>query len=826
MGHASEVVDITIGVVALLLIAAAVRGTTKKGSFPFSVALTLAGMALTWLATHFEPAAALVSGFTVTPQVILYVFLPTLVFESSFNLDARLLRDNLTATLTLAAPGLILSTAIIGAMVHAATAIPLAEALLLGAILSATDPVAVIALFKQLGVSRRLMILVEGESLLNDATAIVLARILVGVVAAGGFSLSGAASGAADFVLVFAGGVVVGWVMAILAAWALSAVESDPFIETTITVTLAYGAFLAAEELFHVSGVMASMAAGLVLGGRRRVTISAVVRDRLEHLWEYLAFVANALIFLLVGLHVRLESLAGSAGALAWVIAAMLVSRAVVVYGLTPLPQRAPGAEPVSVAYQTVMFWGGLRGAIALAIVMSLPGFERHELFITLVTGAVLFTLVVQGLTMNRLVALLGLNTAPFADRVALLEARLAAAARARDRIPELSSHGFFSGAVGGRLAQDSEREIAGIQAKLDALRRAEMDPGTERRLLLMFALSEEKAMYHDLFSRGHLSEPALYELILSVDLQLDALRRPRPDARPLDYHHLRRRELSRRAVRLLDQIPWLDPLTRRLHQARIAHDYEVAWGRGMGDARVMEELAAYASLRSFSGEALGEVRALYEKWRDASTMRLDGDAREIPEFVIAAQERLGKRLALLAKLETVREQATHGAIPHGVAEILEEELLLSLRSLRGIEPASLAVGPVESLRRTPLFSGLSPGELTALANHVRERLFAEKEIIVRQGDQGSSMFLIARGVARVSREINGVRKDVATLMTGDFFGEMALLHAEPRSATVWAVTPCSVGELLREDALKIFETHPDIGRAVRLADAERRRSA
>lgn len=292
-----------------------------------------------------------------------------------------------------------------------------------------------------------------------------------------------------------------------------------------------------------------------------------------------------------------------------------------------------------------------------------------------------------------------------------------------------------------------------------------------------------------------------------------------------MDYHHLRRRELSRRAVRLLDTIPWLDPLTRRVHQARIAHDYEVAWGRGMGDARVIEELAAYASLRSFSAGALGEVRALYEKWRQASTTRLDGDAREIPEFVVAAQERLGRRLALLAKLEAIREQAHHGAIPHGVAEKLEEELRLSLRALRGIEPKSLAVGPVELLRRTPLCSGLSDSELAALASHVRERLFAEKEVIVRQGDQGSSMFLLARGVARVSRETDGARKDMATLMAGDFFGEMALLHAEPRSATVWAVTPCSVGELLREDVLKLFETHPEIERAVRLADEERRRA-
>ena len=414
MEHATHVAEIVGGVVALLVIAVAIFAATKRLKLPFTVVLVMCGMGLSYLTRAYSDSLPPLHELEISPGLILFVFLPTLIFESAFNLDARQLRHNLGPVLTLAVPGLLLSTVIIGLIVSIATPVPFEAALLLGAILSATDPVAVVALFKKLGAPQRLTILVEGESLFNDATSIVLSRILVGVIVVGAASAGGIVESALDFLTVFLGGLVVGWFLGLITGWILGKVESDPLIEITLTTVLAYMSFLLAEEVFHASGVMAAIAAGLTLGGWGRMKISPSVRTYLEHFWEYIGFVANALIFLMVGLRVDLSALWSVIDLLLWVLLAMLVSRLLVVFGLVPLAGRLPGAEPVSLRYQSVMFWGGLRGAIALAIVLSLPQFEQGEAFVTVVMGAVLFTLLVPGLTIEPLVRFLGLDRPPW----------------------------------------------------------------------------------------------------------------------------------------------------------------------------------------------------------------------------------------------------------------------------------------------------------------------------------------------------------------------------------------------------------------------------
>ena len=425
MEGSSHIPQIVGGVTALLLVATAIFVLTRRSRFPFTVALVSIGVLLASLGGMLPGVAPSLAEFKVSPALILYVFLPVLVFESAFNLDPRLLRQNLGSVMTLAVPGLLLSTLLIGVVIRLLTPFSFAEALLLGAILSATDPVAVVSLFRRLGAPRRLTILVEGESLFNDATSIVLARILLGVMLAGEVTGAAAAQGALDFVLVFAGGLAFGAILGLLAGLLLGAVGSDLYAEITLTTTLAYLSFLIAEEVLHVSGVTATVAAGLVVGGWGRAKISPAVRAHLDHFWSYVAFVGNALIFLLVGLRVDLAELWANAGLLAWVVIAMLASRAAVIYLLMPLVGRLPGAEPVGAAYRAVMFWGGLRGAVALAITLSLPEFPAREQFIAVVLGAVLFTLLVKGLTIERLVRRLGLDQPPLADRFARRDARL-----------------------------------------------------------------------------------------------------------------------------------------------------------------------------------------------------------------------------------------------------------------------------------------------------------------------------------------------------------------------------------------------------------------
>ncbi|GAB6043375.1 cation:proton antiporter [Endothiovibrio diazotrophicus] len=819
MEHAAHTADLVATVVGLLLIAAATLALCKRIKLPFTVALVLVGMGLSGAAAHGPAFLHPMVEYEVSPGVILFVFLPTLIFESAFNLDARQLRSNLLPILTLAVPGLILSTALIGVLVWLATPIELPAALLLGAILSATDPVAVISIFKQLGAPKRLTILVEGESLFNDATAIVAAKILVGVVAAGYFTADSAVGGAIDFFQVFLGGVLVGWLLALATGWLLGGVEGDPYIEISLTTILAYSSFLIAEEAFHVSGVMSTVAAAITMGGWGRTKISPSVADYLEHFWEYMAFVANALIFLLVGLRVDLGALAGSLDLLPWVILAMLVSRAVVVYGLVPLVGYF--SAPIHRAYQTVMFWGGLRGAIALAIVLSLE-FEFADTFVALAMGSVLFTLVVQGLTIEGLVKRLGLDQPPLADRLARVEGLLASKQRALARIPELQTGGLFSARVAERLTRRTDGEVERLLDQLAELRSRELGETEEQRLLFTRCLGTERSYYHELFSQGHLSERAYRDLGHSLDLQLDALRQERP--LPGYTLHPPHGGWSRRISHWLVERGWeLGGLADRLGLALIARDYEEAWGRYRGAARVIDTLAGMAAERGIDERRIAVIHECYRGWFEAARRRLDSIAAQFPEFVGAMQERLAGRLVVHAQEEVIEAEARAGTLPAGVAERVVEELEGEVRVLRGSDLSPLRIGPEELLRKVPFFATTPKAEFERVAALLKRRMVPDDEAIIRQGEMGESLFLIARGVVRVSRADDGGERDLATLMAGDFFGEMALLHHAPRTATCRAVTPCALYELKRHDFDALRSACPAIQAALEEADSERK---
>lgn len=822
MDHAMPIPELVVVVVGLLLVAAAAKGLAEKIRLPFTVMLVLVGIVLRELGETGLPGLHLLAELRVAPEVILFVFLPTLVFESAFNMDARLLRRNLAPVLTLAVPGLLVSTGFIGLLVWAATPLSLPAALLLGAILSATDPVAVISLFKQMGAPKRLTILVEGESLFNDATALVVAKILVAVVAAGYLSWDAAVSGAGEFLRVFVGGIVVGWLAGLVTGWLLGKVNISPQIEVSLTTALAYLSFFLAEHVLHVSGVMAVVAAGVVLGGWGRAKISTPVEDYMNHFWEHMAFVANALIFLLVGLSVNLPSLWASLPYLPWVVLAMLVSRAVLVYGLMPLIGRLPGSQPVGLPYQTVMFWGGLRGAIALAIVLSLPAFPHSDLFMPLTTGAVLFTLLVQGLSIEALMRRLGLDRPPLADRLALLERDLAAQELTLERIPNLLRGGLFAHPIAERLEHRCKQNAARIRASIAELRSQEMGGHEELMLLYLRAFSEEQAYYQRLYRNGHLSEGAYRELLGVLTLQIDVIRYQG------QFEHVRsnrfNRMLERGEYRLIDRLgwPWLVQLGERMRTRRVVRDYEEVLAHYQGNGWVLASLDRMAADEGIPAAVVEEVRGHYRRWHELARTQLDSVGAAFPEFVTAMQERLSRRLALLAVKEATEAQVKHGLLPPGVGEAQVEEVFRALDALRTPGHTRLRVNPAELLGKVPFFRQLSAVDFAEITLLLKQHTVAKDEDIVTQGDAGDALYLIARGVVRVLRSEDGKERALGTLLAGNFFGEQALLHDEPRNATCRAVTPCVLYQLQRADFDKLRSRWPAIDTAVREADRAR----
>lgn len=379
----------------MLILASGVAIVTKWIKLPYSIALVIVGLSIGIF--HFLPVV------TMTPELILLIFLPALLFEASWHLNFETLKPCLKPVALLATVGVLISAMIVGSLMHYLCGIDFKVALLFGAMISATDPISVLALFKRLRVDRRLHTILEGESLLNDGTAVVLFRVLLAATLAGG-EISWTRI-EIDFLLMTLGGTAVGVAVG-YAASKLTELFDDHLLETTLTVLVAYGSYILAEQM-RVSSVIAVLVAGFILGNfGSRKGMSATTILAVEAFWEYAAFIAESLVFLLIGMQIQPSLLVKYMPFIAGGIAAILVSRLVVVYGLIPFVSDKK--YPVPFSWRLLLFWGGLRGSLCMAMALSLPSdFPHREMLVVTTFGVALFTLLLSGLTMEPLVRLM-----------------------------------------------------------------------------------------------------------------------------------------------------------------------------------------------------------------------------------------------------------------------------------------------------------------------------------------------------------------------------------------------------------------------------------
>lgn len=391
----------------LLLVACLIAMISRKLGLPYSVGLVAAGLLIALIPNAPK--------FTLSRDLIFNILLPPLVFEAALQLPWKEFRRELPATLTLALVGVGLAALVVAAGLHFSLQWSWIGASLFAVLIAATDPVAVIAAFKEMNADKRLCMLVESESLLNDGVVAVAFAVLVGV--AGGAS-AGAASVVPSFLWTLSGGVLIGGVVSALVLL-LAGRTNDHLVEITLTTLAAYGSFLLAERL-HASGVLASLTAGLIIGNFGSMgAISDTGRPHVLAAWEFFAFVANSFVFLLIGIQLVDVPI----GRLGWETAAIaillvLVGRAVAVYPLSTLFQ--PTKLKIPLSFQNVLFWGGLRGALALALALTVPLTvpERRPIILSAFV-VVAFSIFIQGLTMPWLVERLGLTRKRRAKRVA-----------------------------------------------------------------------------------------------------------------------------------------------------------------------------------------------------------------------------------------------------------------------------------------------------------------------------------------------------------------------------------------------------------------------
>jgi len=376
---------------ALIGAAALVGLVARRFRIPYTVALVLFGLGVSATAPQI--------GLAITPELVLAVLLPGLVFEAAYQTNFDTLQRTFGGITLLAVPGVLISAGVVAVVLNVFAGLRLDLAFVVGAMVSATDPAAVIATFKRLKTPRRLTTMVEGESLFNDGTAIVIFIIALREVRAPIPPTEAIVS----FVVTVAASVVIGAVVGFLASRIVARVD-DHLIELTISVVVAYGTYLLSDRLGE-SGIIATVVAGITFGTYgRRIGLSERTQEALDAVWEFLAFLLTALVFLLVGLAISPQQLVDAAVPIAWGVLAILIGRALAIYLLLGGGSRLilGQSRAVSAGWLHVLFWSGLRGAVAVALALSLPlDIPQRELLQAIVFGIVVFTLLVQGTTIE-----------------------------------------------------------------------------------------------------------------------------------------------------------------------------------------------------------------------------------------------------------------------------------------------------------------------------------------------------------------------------------------------------------------------------------------
>lgn len=514
----------------LLIAASVIAVVAARLRVPYTVALVLGGLALGMVRTPFLQNVTGQRPDWLTPEIALVIFLPPLLFEGSVKIQFRHLRENFIPILLLANIGVLVATIITGFVIHWEVGLPILTGLLFGAIISATDPISVLSIFKSMSVSKRLSVIVEGESLFNDGTAAVLFAILLAGIKTGNLGIQ---SGIEQFLVVVLGGAAVGLTFGYVTSKLTQRID-EPRVEITLTTILAYSSYLVADGL-HLSGVIATVAAGLTIGNfGARVGMSPRTRVAMWSFWEYLSFVINSIVFLLIGLEVRVTEILHTWQATLLAIGAVLLGRAIAVYTVGPINNIF--SERISRRWQHVLVWGGMHGALSLALALSLDqSFPYRSQILSMTFGAVAFTIIVQGLTIKPFLRILGVSSSK-EDLYGRARVREIAVAAAQGELDSMFSSHLISPPVYERYRHDLEIQLEKARNDVTEIYHKDENRASEEiHLAKVRLIAAEKSSIEEAVHSGLISEESARALIDAADQELDRLTNPdeNPAIRP-----------------------------------------------------------------------------------------------------------------------------------------------------------------------------------------------------------------------------------------------------------------------------------------------------
>ncbi len=820
-----ETFFLMLGLVGLLTVSSLLLPLANRINFPYTVLLALAGCVLGLLVLMLDDGdqAGLVADFfsslralDITSEVVFFVFLPALVFESALNINARHLMADLGPILLLAVIGLLISTLVVGLTIWNLSAMGLVVCLLIGAIVSATDPIAVIAIFKNLGAPKRLTILVEGESLFNDATAIVVFTILAGILIEGTEASLVEASG--RFLVVFLGGILVGVLAAWLVASIIGRLRNLPLVEITLTICLAYLSFVWAEHYLHVSGVMAVVSAGLMINSFGRTQVSPETWSALTETWEELAFWANSLIFFLVGLLVpglMAGLTAENAVALIALTIAAFVARSLVLFGVLPGLNRLGWGQKISAAFRTVMLWGGLRGAVSLAltlVILETPAIDADikQFVAVLVTGFVLFTLFVNAPTMGMLMRFFNLDQLPPSEQAIRNRVMALSLSQIGKGLDQAARQDGISSPIAAEICSEYQQRLADIEA--DMTRGGDLPEEMVQLVGLTTLVNHERQLYLSRFSDGLISSGITRILMAQADDLLDGLKASGAEGyRRAVEKQLGFSPLLRTTLMLQRQLGIDSPLARLL-----ADRFEAL----RAVETVIVALVSYARERMpalLGDDASEQLVDQLQQRLEATRQALEALGQQYPDYARTLQKRYLARVALRLEEASYRRMLHDRVISQEVFNDLGRDLERRARILERRPPLDLGLKPDKLVARVPFFTDLPASRLDAIARLLKPRLVLPGERVINRGDPGDAMYFISSGAVQVE-----VEPEPIWLGSGDFFGEVALLTEEPRNASISALAYCQLLVLPVQDFHSLLADFADLRDSITRAAGQR----
>ncbi|PCH95857.1 MAG: hypothetical protein COB85_04165, partial [Bacteroidetes bacterium] len=798
-------------VIIALIIGAAVRHFLRNIPLPFTVLLLLIGIGLGVMAGEGLFDGALESfkigihwAGNIDPHLILYVFLPILIFEAAFALDVHVFKKTLGNAVILAVPGIVVALVLTAALVMATEMLGIgfsgwnwAYALMFGSVVSATDPVAVVALLKELGASKKLGTLIEGESLLNDGTAIVIFMVFYApLVAMGGVAESG--SPFIEFLYVALGGILLGIVIGyIVVAW-VKRVFNDFYVEISAIVAAAYLVFYAAEDFFHVSGVLGLVSYGLVMAGVGKTRISPEVGHFLHEFWELAAFIANVLIFIIVGVVIAeravFDATANDYLLLLIIYIGIHAVRAVVILMFYPIMRRTGYGLPKKDAI--VVWYGALRGAIGLALALMVAGIEPIQIataleisvdqakivinqFLFLISGVVALTLLVNATTIKLLVNGLGLTKIPAVKATMMDNAFKQLTNETEKTVELLKGDKFMSGANWNAV-----REYLPKMSALDISdeERAEMDTMAETRRRI---LEKEKSSYWHQFGDGLLGAIAVRRLADGVSELLDD-----GGKIPLtERGYMDKLWSSPKFLNKLQGIPLLGTFAKNELSNSMSMSYDIARGFVVAQEEVVKlvESMAEGDETTSQDDMVQKLQVEINENRMRGLNFLKNMREANPEIAAAIETKQAIRSVLNKERVGIKKLKADGRIEADECERMIESVEERMKRLMDSPPSIELPDSIELLKEVSWLQGLEASVVEKVVSIVETKIYGEGDVLMKAGDPGDSMFVIARGTVKV---IVGNDIVVDILGPGSVIGEMAVLSGVPRTATITADTP------------------------------------